>query len=80
LQAELLFWLRYQPNSSAAGRAYSAPLDPLAIIMRPTSKGRKGGEKEVEEGRQRERGGRGREGRGRRTTIEMMPTNHNPLQ
>jgi len=46
------FWLRYQPNHSAAGAlpqpqtggAYSTPRDPLAVFMGPTSKGRKRGE------------------------------------
>jgi len=53
-----------------AGRAYSAPPNPLAGFKKPTSKGREGrGRKGGKggEGRDEERGGRGkgREGRGR---------------
>jgi len=48
------FWLRYQQNHSAAGDptggAYSVHPDLLAVFRGPTSKGRKGGEREKKEG------------------------------
>ena len=55
---KIRFWLGPDP----AGGAYSAPPDPLAGLMGPTSKGRGG-----------EGGGSGGEGKGEQVTVEPGP-------
>jgi len=56
--------------SHPAGRAYSAPSDPLAGLREPTSKGRGG--KGTRRGERTGRGG-GAEGRGRDSPLHTPP-------